>query len=104
MPAVAVPIVDAAGTVAGVTEFEEPDSALLPLAFVGVATETAGYQLITETFIPKMIRGPNPSLVFQGWLLAALCAASMAALVWIFLESLAKWVKPPMPAAQDKRG
>jgi carbon starvation protein len=63
---------------------------LLPLSFVGVATETAGYQLITQTFIPKMIR--SGTAVFQGSLLTALCALSMVALVWIFIESVVRWV------------
>ena len=53
---------------------------LLPLAFVGVATETAGYQLITQTFVPKMIRSADPGKVFQGYLLATVCGISMVAL------------------------
>jgi carbon starvation protein len=64
---------------------------LLPLSFVGVATETAGYQLITETFIPKMIRSADPGKVFQGYLLATLCGISMVALVWIFIEAAVCW-------------
>jgi carbon starvation protein len=72
---------------------------LAPLAFVGVATETAGFQLITETFLPKMIRSGKPALVFQGWLLASLCALAMAALLFIFVESAARWARPRVAAA-----
>jgi carbon starvation protein len=64
---------------------------LMPLAFVGVATETAGFQLITQTFIPKLIRGGKP---VQGYVLTILCALAMAALVAIFLDALARWIRP----------
>jgi carbon starvation protein len=64
---------------------------LLPFSFVSAATETAGYQLITRTFIPKMIQSGKPALVFQGWLLASLCAMAMLALVAIFIDSLFVW-------------
>jgi carbon starvation protein len=63
---------------------------LVPLAFVGVATETAGFELITQTFIPKLIRGGKP---VQGWVLTSLCAMAMAALLAIFLDALARWVR-----------
>jgi len=71
---------------------------LAPLAFVGVATETAGFELITETFIPKLIRGGKP---VQGWVLTCLCALAMAALVAIFLDALARWLRrrPSVEAA-----
>jgi carbon starvation protein len=64
---------------------------LAPLLFVGTATETAGYQLITQTFIPKMIGSGKPGLVFQGYLLASICALAMVALVAILLEAMGKW-------------
>jgi carbon starvation protein len=64
---------------------------LVPFAFVSVATETAGYQLITQTFIPKMIQsGKSP---FQGYLLSTICGLAMIALVAIFLDSLVRWSK-----------
>jgi len=66
---------------------------LLPLLFVGTATETAGYQLITRQFVPKLIQSGKPDMVFQGYLLSTLCGLAMIALVAIFLESLAKWIK-----------
>jgi carbon starvation protein len=65
----------------------------LPLAFVGIATETAGFELIRDTFIPKMIHSGKPGLVFQGWLLASVCALAMGALVFIVLEAAARWRK-----------
>jgi len=64
---------------------------LLPLVFVGTATETAGFELIRDTFIPKMIQSGKSGLVFQGWLLASLCALSMISLVVILLEAAARW-------------
>src|SRR6185369_12761009 len=58
---------------------------LVPLVFVGTATETAGYQLVTRTFIPKMIGSGKHELIVQGYLLSSLCVLSMAALVFIFI-------------------
>ncbi len=66
---------------------------LVPLLFVGVATETAGYQLIRDSFIPKMIQSGKPNLVFQGWLLSSLCALAMAAMVFIFVDAATKWIR-----------
>src|SRR6185436_11164711 len=63
---------------------------LTPLLFVGTATETAGYQLIKNQFIPKMIQSGKPALVFQGWLLSSVCALAMVALALIFLEAAAQ--------------
>ncbi|GAC1351332.1 MAG: hypothetical protein NVSMB1_03320 [Polyangiales bacterium] len=63
---------------------------LTPLVFVGVATQTAGYELITETFLPKMVHGGK---VFQGWLNIAICALAMAAMIFIFLQAFAKWTR-----------
>jgi carbon starvation protein len=70
---------------------------VVPLAFVGVATETAGWQLITQQFVPKLIGSGKPGLVFQGWLLSTLCAMAMAALIWILIESLLRWRRPAAP-------
>jgi carbon starvation protein len=70
---------------------------LLPLAFVGVATETAGYQLITENFIPKLIGSGLPDKVFQGYLLSTLCGLAMVALVAILIEAGRKWLAPRAP-------
>jgi carbon starvation protein len=64
---------------------------LIPLVFVGTATETAGYELIRDTFIPKMIQSGKAGLVFQGWLLASLCALAMFGLVVILIESAMRW-------------
>ena len=77
---------------------------LAPMLFVSVATQTAGFELITETFVPKMIRSGKPALAFQGWLLSALCAMAMAAMVAIFIEASGRWVRTlrspaaPVPA------
>jgi carbon starvation protein len=64
---------------------------LIPLIFVAIVTQTAGYQLITDTFIPKMIR--NGKSVFQGYLLSTLCAVSMTAMLLIFGEAATRWVR-----------
>jgi len=66
---------------------------LTPLLFVGTATQTAGYQLITQNFLPKMIRSGKPALVFQGWLNATICALAMAAMIFIFFEAASKWLR-----------
>jgi carbon starvation protein len=70
---------------------------LLPLSFVGVATETAGYQMITQNFIPKLIQSGQPDKVFQGYLLSTLCGLAMIALVAILVESARKWIGPREP-------
>ncbi|MET0284682.1 MAG: carbon starvation protein A [Polyangiales bacterium] len=67
---------------------------LLPMAFVSVATETAGYQLIRDQFYPKLILSGQPEKVFQGYLLSTLCVIAMASLVFIFLDSLRRWTRP----------
>ncbi len=66
---------------------------LVPFSFVAVATQTAGFQLITGNFIPKMIKSGKPALVFQGWLLTFLCATAMAAMVIIFFEAATRWLR-----------
>jgi carbon starvation protein len=66
---------------------------LLPLSFVGVVTETAGYQLIRDQFYPKLIKSGVGEKVFQGYLLSSLCALAMVALVFIFVDSARKWLK-----------
>jgi carbon starvation protein len=66
---------------------------LAPMVFVAIATQTAGYQLIRDTFIPKMIKSGKPNLVFQGWLLATLCGLAMTAMIVIFLDAASKWLK-----------
>jgi carbon starvation protein len=66
---------------------------LLPLVFVGIATETAGYELIRDTFVPRFIGSGKPGLVFQGWLLATLCALAMLALIVISVEAATKWAR-----------
>jgi carbon starvation protein len=74
---------------------------LVPLLFVGVATETAGYQLITNTFIPKMIGSGKPGAVFQGYLLSSLCGLSMVALIGVTLDAALRWRTPKMVLEAD---
>jgi carbon starvation protein len=66
---------------------------LVPLAFVGVATETAGFQLIRDQFIPTLIRSGDAAKIFQGWLLSSLCALAMIALVAILIDAGARWAR-----------
>jgi carbon starvation protein len=73
---------------------------LLPMAFVSVATETAGYQLIRDQFYPKLILSGQPDKVFQGYLLSTLCVIAMAALVFIFVDSLRRWLRPRTDSAE----
>jgi carbon starvation protein len=74
---------------------------LLPLCFVGVATETAGYQLITQQFVPKLIGSGAPDKVFQGYLLSSMCALAMVALVVILADALRKWLSAPKAPAPE---
>jgi carbon starvation protein len=73
---------------------------LAPLAFVGAATETAGYQLITREFVPHLIGSQRAELVFQGYLLSTLCGLAMLALVAIVIESGLRWLTPIAPAGE----
>jgi carbon starvation protein len=66
---------------------------LIPMVFVAIATQTAGFQLITETFVPKMIRSDKAALRFQGWLLSSLCAIAMGAMGAIFVDASRKWLR-----------
>jgi carbon starvation protein len=60
---------------------------LLPLVFVAVATETAGFELIRDKFLP-MARGPDP---LQGALLTGISALVMIALVIVTAEAALRW-------------
>jgi carbon starvation protein len=74
-----------------------------PLLFVGTATETAGYQLITGNFVPKLIQSGKPALVFQGWLLSSLCALAMVAMIVIFVAAMRRCLsalRAPRPATE----
>lgn len=75
---------------------------LLPLLFVGVVTETAGYELVVDSFLPKLIRSGDATKAVQGYLLASLCLAAMAALVFVFVDSVRVWLRawggPARPA------
>jgi carbon starvation protein len=67
---------------------------LVPLVFVGIATETAGYQLVTQQFVPKLVGSGQPAKVFQGYLLSTLCVLAMLALLTVFVASVRRWVRP----------
>ena len=66
---------------------------VVPLLFVGCATETAGYEIITRQFLPTMIRSGKAELVFQGWLLSSMCVLAMVALVLVVIELLISWAR-----------
>jgi carbon starvation protein len=68
---------------------------LVPLAFVGVATETAGYQLIRDNFWPQMIANNNAPI--QGWVLTSICAFAMAALAFVTVSAL-RWKNAHTPS------
>jgi len=62
-----------------------------PRALVGTATETAGYQLITRQFWPRLIDSGKPELVFQGWLLTSVCVVAMVSLILVIGELALGW-------------
>jgi hypothetical protein len=64
-------------------------------ASVAAATETAGYQLVTRQFWPRLIRSGKPELVFQGWLLSSVCVVAMVALVLVVIELIVTWRRRP---------
>jgi carbon starvation protein len=63
---------------------------LVPLAFVGAATETAGYQIVTRQLWPRIASG-KLDLVVQGWLLATVCVVAMVALLLVIVELALVW-------------
>ena len=66
LPAVAVPMVGAVGTVAGVTLFDAADGALLPIALVAMTVQVTGMPLV------------NPITMIGDVALLALCAPQVA--------------------------
>ena len=48
LPPVAIPTVGVPGTVAAVTEFEEPEDALIPTAFVAVTEKVYAVPLVSR--------------------------------------------------------
>jgi len=65
---------------------------LLPLSFVSTTTLTAGYQSITDNFMP-LARSVNPSVSFQGQLNVVLTIIMMTCMLIILFESMLKWRK-----------
>src|ERR671933_1212510 len=61
---------------------------LVPLAFVGTTTLVAGWESITDIFLP-LTRNPKTST--QGYIDAALTAILMAAAVVILFDSIRRW-------------
>jgi len=61
-----------------------------PLLFVGVATETAGWKLLTGNF-RALIASGKPALVSQGYILGSICVLAMAALVFVFADAASRW-------------
>ncbi|MGH7496576.1 MAG: carbon starvation CstA family protein [bacterium] len=61
---------------------------ITPLAFVGTTTLVAGWQNITDNFLPM---AKNPALAFQGYLDAALTAIIMVCAVIVFANSAWRW-------------
>ncbi len=62
-----------------------------PLLFVGAATQTAGYELVTRQFIPKMIGSGKPELVTTGWLLTLLAITIMLSFFWMLVAGGTRW-------------
>jgi carbon starvation protein len=61
---------------------------LVPLAFVGTTTLVAGWESITDIFIPLT---RNPKTATQGYIDATLTAILMAAAVVILVDSIRRW-------------
>ncbi len=63
---------------------------LLPLSFVSSTTLTAGYQSITDNFMP-LARSLDPSISFQGKLNVILTVIMMTCVLIILADSIRKW-------------
>jgi carbon starvation protein len=73
---------------------------LVPLAFVGSTTLVAGWESITDIFIPLT---RNPKTATQGYVDATLTAILMAAAVVILCDSIRRWTvarRRPEPTTQ----
>ncbi len=64
---------------------------LLPLSFVAVTTLTAGWQSITDIFLPMTREGALPSARFQGYLNAGLTVAMMTCIVLTIGNCVYTW-------------
>ena len=62
---------------------------LLPLSFVSTTTLTAGWQSITQKFLPMAAAGK----VFQGYLNAGLVAVMMTCVIVVLIESGLRWYR-----------
>ena len=61
-----MPIVGAPGTVAGVTEFEDPDAVLVPLAFVAVTVKVYVVPFVrplTVAVVAPVVVAVNPPVL-----------------------------------------
>ena len=65
---------------------------LLPLSFVSTTTLTAGYQSITDNFMP-LARSADPSVSFQGQLNVVLTIIMMTCMIIILFDSILRWRK-----------
>jgi carbon starvation protein CstA len=74
---------------------------LLPLAFVGTTTLTAGWKSVTDNFIPMISK---PGLEFQGYLNTILTLIMMTCAVIIILNSLWRWRKTVFPTSAAEIG
>ncbi|MDT7543253.1 MAG: carbon starvation protein [Acidobacteriota bacterium] len=61
---------------------------LVPLAFVGTTTLVAGWESITDIFLPL---ARNPKTATQGYVDTALTAILMAAAIIILFDSIRRW-------------
>lgn len=74
---------------------------LLPLSFVSTTTLTAGYQSITDNFLP-LARSLDLSVSFQGKLNVVLTIIMMTCVVIILVDSILKWRKVLTEAAASR--
>ncbi len=63
---------------------------ILPMAFVGTTTLTAGYMYIRDAFLPMT---EVAATAFQGWLDTGLTAAMMACVVFVLFDAVPGWLR-----------
>jgi carbon starvation protein len=63
---------------------------IVPLAFVGTTTLVAGWESITDIFLPLT---RNPETATQGYIDATLTAILMAAAIIILFDSIRRWTR-----------
>jgi carbon starvation protein len=72
---------------------------VLPMAFVGVTTLTAGFLSVRDNFLPTT-RLPDAGKALQGWINSTLTVIMMTCVVFVMVEAVMAWRRAPSVRAR----